>query len=66
MDAKPWNGDIDPREFGPDPDADRCWCCHVGPLEDCLPECFCGFCLTSRPMRAEQAIREQAAKKGAA
>lgn len=65
MEARAWTGDDD-REFGPTPEDEACWCCGVGPMEDCLFECFCGHCMKSRPAQAEQAIRDEVAKKGAA
>lgn len=57
MDAHGWNGDVDPREFGPDPDADRCVECGAGALEDCDPCCLCDACIAMRDS-AVQRVKE--------
>lgn len=48
MDARSFNGDVDHREFGPDPDADDCAECGAGPLADCAWWCQCRSCVTGR------------------
>ena len=44
MDAKHWNGDVDPREFGIDPDDERCPDCGASEQEDCAWYCRCDAC----------------------
>ena len=43
-DATSYNGDQDPREFGPEPGSEDCADCGVGPLANCLWWCRCRAC----------------------
>lgn len=40
--------DVDPREFGIDPDEENCPECGAGPFEDCAWHCTCRSCLTGK------------------
>lgn len=53
MDAYP---DVDPREFGPDPDEERCEDCGATEQEDCAWWCQCLYCETGKA-----AVKERSA-----
>lgn len=55
MDANHYNGDVDPREFGPDMDEERCWSCGASEDEDCTPDCLCRHCCLKAPAMPKDA-----------
>lgn len=42
--------DADPREFGPDPEDERCPDCGAAWDQDCTADCACAFCVQRRAL----------------
>lgn len=66
MDAPHWNGPEDTREFGIDPDDERCAECGVAWNRPCVSDCACTYCIQRRARKSAAEFDAAAQRKGAA